>query len=275
LKQLSSLLKKSVSVFIILLSLPASAGDLYHLPVGAAEAGMGSVCIMKTGFWSSFQNQALLSYNRSYSAGINYENRFNISELGTRTAGFVIPAGRASLGIVYSHFGYSCFRREMGGVACGLALGEKIAAGIQVDYFSERTTGEYDNFQSVTCEAGLTVKPRENIMIGLHIVNPVPNSIRKRSLPASLRAGAGIEFSKLLFAGAEAEMSSGKKLLLRTGFEYEAAKNFRLRGGFCTENTSFSFGLGYQVKFLKLDLSFASHEKLGFTSSCSLIIKIK
>ena len=275
LKQLSSLLKKSVSVFIILLSLPASAGDPYHLPEGAGEAGMGSVCIMKTGFWSAFQNQALLAYNRSYSAGINYENRFNISELGTRMAGIVIPAGRASLGMVYSHFGYSCFRREMGGVACGLALGEKIAAGIQVDYFSERAAGEYDNFQSVTCEAGLTVKPQENIMIGLHIFNPVPNSVRRTPLPTSLRAGAGIELSKVLFAGAEAEMSSGKKLLFRTGFEYEAARNFRIRGGFCTENTSFSFGLGYLVKFLKLDLSFASHEKLGVTSSASLIFKIR
>lgn len=275
LKQLSSLLKKSVSVFLILLTIPASAGDLYHLPAGAGEAGMGSVCIMKIGFWSSFHNQALLAYNRSYSAGINYENRFNISELGTRMAGIVIPAGRASLGIVYSHFGYSYFRREMGGVACGLALGKKIAAGIQVDYFSEKTTGEYDNFQSVTCEAGLTVKPQENIMIGLHIFNPVPNSVRKISLPTSIRAGAGIELSKVLFAGAEAEMSSGKELLLRTGFEYEAARNFKLRGGFCTENTSFSFGLGYLLKFLKLDLSFVTHEKLGFSSSCSLIFKIK
>jgi hypothetical protein len=275
LKQLSSLLKKSVSVFLILLTIPASAGDLYHLPAGAGEAGMGSVCIMKIGFWSSFHNQALLAYNRLYSAGINYENRFNISELGTRMAGIVIPAGRASLGIVYSHFGYSYFRREMGGVACGLALGKKIAAGIQVDYFSEKTTGEYDNFQSVTCEAGLTVKPQENIMIGLHIFNPVPNSVRKISLPTSIRAGAGIELSKVLFAGAEAEMSSGKELLLRTGFEYEAARNFKLRGGFCTENTSFSFGLGYLLKFLKLDLSFVTHEKLGFSSSCSLIFKIK
>jgi hypothetical protein len=63
--------------------------------------------------------------------------------------------------------------------------------------------------------------------------------------------------------------------MIRTGFEYEAVKNLWLRGGFSTENSSFSFGLGYLLKSLKLDLSFATHEKLGITSSASLIFKIR
>ena len=84
-----------------------------------------------------------------------------------------------------------------------------------------------------------------------------------------------IELSKVLFAGAEAEMSSGEKLIHHTGFEYEAFEKFRLRGGFSTENTSFSFGLGYLLKSLQLDLSFATHEKLGITSGVSLVFKVR
>ena len=269
-----SLHKISVSVLFFYLSVPVTAGDNYHVPAGAGEAGMGSVCIMRTGFWSCFQNQALLAYNKSFSAGINYDNRFNISELGTRTAGIIIPAGNASLGIVYSHFGYSSFRRESGGMSCGMRLSEKISAGVQIDYFSEKTTGEYENHQFITCEAGLVVSPSEDIRIGIHIFNPVPNSLRKRYMPTTLKAGAGIDLNEFLFAGAEAEMSSGKRLVFRAGFDYEAVRDFHLRGGFCTDNTSFSFGLGYQLKFLTLDLSFTTHEKLGVTSSASLIFKI-
>jgi len=245
------------------------------LPAGAGEAGMGSVCIMRTGFWSSFQNQALMADFKYVSAGFNYESRFNISELGTRSAGLIIPAGRTSLGIVYSYFGYSQFRRETGGLACGLRLSEKISAGIQVDYFSEKAAGEYENRQVVTCEGGLLLKPKENITVGVHVFNPVPNSLRKSFLPSSLRAGAGIQLSEALFAGAEVEMSSGKDLILRTGFEYEAAKKLCLRGGFSSEYTSFSFGLGYSLKSLKLDLGFATHEKLGISSGVSLVFKIK
>ena len=236
---------------------------------------MGSVCILRSGFWPSFQNQALLAHHKSISAGIIFESRFNISELGTRAAGVIIPAGRTSLGIVYSYFGYSQFRRETGGVACGLKLSENLSAGIQVDYFSEKAAGEYENIQSLTYEAGLLFKPKENITAGVHVFNPVPNSLRRSFLPSSLRAGAGIELSRVLFAGAEAEMSSGKDLILRTGFEYEAVKNLWLRGGFSSENTSFTFGLGYSLGSLKLDLAFATHEKLGITSSVSLVFKIK
>jgi len=274
LKQLSSLLKISVSVSSIFLSLTASGGDPYRPSAGAGEAGMEYVCIMKNGFWTSFHNQASLAYNNSFSFGFNYENRFSIKELGTRSAGITIPAGKASLGAVYSYFGYTDFKREMTGLACGIKLSDKISAGVQVDYLSERTSGEYNDNQSVTCETGLLVTPSENIRIGIHLFNPVPNSIRKTYLPTTLRVGAGTDLSKILFAGVEAEMSSGSKLIFRTGFEYEAAKKLWLRSGFSTNNSSFSFGLGYLTKIVQIDLGFLTHNKLGVTSSASLIFKI-
>jgi hypothetical protein len=271
---LSSLLKISVSVLFIFFSLTASGGDPYRPSAGAGEAGTEYVCIMKNGFWSSFHNQATLAYNNSFTFGFNYENRFNIRELGTRSLGLIIPAGKASLGVVYSHFGYTDFKRDMTGLACGMKLSDKIAAGVQVDYFSERTSGEYDNNQSVTCEAGLLLTPSENTRIGIHIFNPVPNSLRKTFLPMSLRIGAGTYLNKSLFTGIEAEMSTGSKLILKTGFEYEAAKKLWLRGGYSSDNNSFSFGLGWMAKMVRMDIGFVTHEKLGVTSSVSLIFKI-
>jgi hypothetical protein len=271
---LSSLLKISVSVLLIFSSLTASGGDPFRLSAGAGEAGTGYVCITKTGFWSSFHNQATLPFYNSFSAAINYENRFGIGELGTRSAGLIFPTGKAALAAVYTHFGYSDFYRDMAGLACGLKLSDKLSAGIQIDYFSERVSGEYNNIQSLSCEAGLLYIPSENTRIGIHVFNPIPNSFRKNFLPSSLRIGTGTYLNKLLFAGIEAEMSTGTHLILRTGFEYEAAKKFWLRGGFTSDNNSFSFGLGYLVRIVQLDIGFATHEKLGVTSSISLIFKI-
>ena len=269
-----SLHKIIVSVLVASLSLSASGGDPYKIPPGADAAGMGSVCLMKNGFWSSFRNQALLAEYRSFSAGINYENRFGISELGTRTAGLIIPAGNSSLGITYSHFGYKLFHRELGGLSCGLPLSENISAGVQIDCFSEKSSSEYENRYLVTFEAGMTVSAGNNILLGIHIFNPVPGYLRKTFMPTRLCIGAGLSLNDLLFAGAEAEMSSGENLLLRMGFEYNLYRKLQLRGGFCTENTSFSFGLGYNLKFMQLDLAFVTHERLGITSSASLIFVI-
>jgi hypothetical protein len=116
LKQLSSLLKISVSFLFIFSSLTASGGNPFRFSAGAGEAGISYVCVMKNGFWSSFHNQAALSLNNSLTAGINYEKRFSIPELGIRTAGIIIPTGKASLAAIYSHFGYSDFKRDMTGL---------------------------------------------------------------------------------------------------------------------------------------------------------------
>jgi hypothetical protein len=272
---LGSLLKISVSLLLFFLHLTASGGNHYGIEAGAGEAGMGYACVMKEGFWSSFNNQALLAFSNYCEFGINYENRFGIKELGTRTAGFVIPAGKASVGAAYSHFGYKDFKRDVAGLACGLKLSDKIAAGVQIDYFSERTSGEYNNNQCITFETGLIVSPSESIRLGLHLFNPVPNSLRKNYQPVSLIVGAGIDMNKILFAGAEVEMSTGSDLILRTGFEYEAVTNLWLRAGFSTNNNSFCFGTGYMIGIVRIDLGFYTHETLGVTSSVSMIFKIR
>jgi len=268
---LFSLHKISVSVLFFCLFSSATGSDPYPLNTGAAEAGMSFSCVTKTGFWSSFHNQALLPSNSSFSFGINYENRFGISELATRSAGLIIPAGRACLGAVYSNFGYKDFMRHTAGLACGLTISGKISAGIQTGFIAEKTPGEYLERRSLTYEAGILISASEKITLGLHIFNPFPNSLRKIYLPSSLQAGAGIYLNRSLLAVSEVEMCSGKNLILKTGFEYETGKNFRIRGGFSTENTSFSFGIGYVIKSARIDLGFATHERLGVTSSVSII----
>jgi hypothetical protein len=271
---LSSLRKIPVILFFFFLFSAASGSDPYKLSAGAGEAGMGNVCVMRSAFWSSFQNQALLAFNKSFSAGFNYDNRFGVKELGNRTAGIIAPAGKASLGAVYNYFGYPDFRRQFAGIACGLSLSEKVAAGVQVDYFSEKTYGEYGDSQMITFEAGLVSKVGENTIIAIHVFNPLPSSMNKMKMPSRLRIGVGTTLGSSVFAGAEAEMSTGGNLILRTGVEYEMMKSLWLRGGFSTDNNAFSFGLGYRLSFVQLDLGFVTHEKLGVSSVASLIFLI-
>jgi len=272
---LFSLQKIIVSSFLVFLSAEGFSGDPFSLKAGAREAGMAGVCVMNNDLWSSFNNQAGLAFNKTLTFGFNYENRFTIKELGIRSAGLVIPAGRVSLGAVYSNFGYADFRRELIGVACGMPFSDNIAAGVQIEYFSEKTIGEYHNSQILTCEAGIIMTISENVKTGIHLVNPVPNSLRRSDLPSELRAHLGMNLSKELFAAVEAKMKTGQKLVIRTGFEYEAAKKFIVRGGFSTENNSFSFGIGYSAGPARVDLAFATHEKLGITSSISMVFDIK
>jgi hypothetical protein len=236
---------------------------------------MSYTCVMKNDFWSLFHNQAGLAIYHSLAFGISYENRYGITELSTRSAAVTIPAGNAGISAVYSYFGYPDFRRQMAGIACGLSLSEKVSAGIQLDYFSERSSGEFYNNQILTFETGILIFATENTTLGIHLFNPIPNTIRKTDLITGMRIGAGTYLSQEFFAGIEAEMITDRKMILKTGCEYEAGKKLWLRAGFSSKNSSFSFGLGYNINPIRVDLAFATHEKLGITSSVSIIFNFR
>jgi hypothetical protein len=272
---LFSLQKISVSVYIALFPLALNAGDPSFIPAGAAQAGMGYVTVMKTDLWSSFHNQAALAFQQGTLFGICYENRFGLRETGTCSASFASKWGRTGIGAVYSHFGYSDFSRQMTGIACALAISGKISAGVQIDWFNEKMYGEYNDRHALTFEAGLLITSSENLRFGIHLFNPVPNSVRTNEMTSGIRAGAAIKLTGNFLAGAEFEMTTGGKVDLRTGFDYEAAKGFWLRGGFRTFNPSFSFGIGYRLKPAIIDIAFATHEKLGITSTVSITFILK
>jgi long-subunit fatty acid transport protein len=271
---LFSLHKISVSVLLFVFASCASGQDLYIVSAGADQAGMGYSCIAKPGFWSSFSNQASLAFRKQLSAGINYENRFNIKELGTRTAGIVIPAGKTTLGIVYSNFGYKYFSRHKAGIACGLNLSEKLAAGVQIDYLLEHTPGEYPQKNALTFEAGVLFDVSEKTRLGFRIFNPVPEPIRKSYLPSAIEAGTQINLSRQVSATAQAEMSTGRNVRISMGLEYRISARLQLRGGFSSGNTLFCFGMGYNVKSVAVDLGFMIHDRLGVSSSLSIVYEI-
>lgn len=250
-------------------------GDPFLIRPGAAEAGTGCSCLMRPGFWSSFNNQGLLAGIKAPAFGINYENRFGIKELGRASAAALIPAGKSSLGVIFSSFGYSDLRRYAAGISSGIKITRNISAGLQIDYFSEKTAGEYNDRRTLTFEAGLLLKPSENVSVGFHLFNPVPNSLRRSFLPSSLSAGAGIKLNSSLVAMAETELTTGTVASFRTGFDYSTQGGLRLRGGFNSRNTSFCFGLGYLIKSTAFDIAFSTHERLGLTTSASVIFEIK
>ena len=266
-----SLHRISVVLFLSFLYLQAPAGNPFAFRGGAAEKGTGLTCLMKKSFWSSFTNQALLASNKSFAAGVSYENRFGIQELSTCTAGAIFRTGKTSEGVIFSQFGYPMFRRVITGISCGMQLGKNIDAGVQADYISEILPREYDNTRILTFEAGAIFRISEDIISAVHVFNPLDGIIRKSPLPSAITLGVGADLSKNLFAGIETSISTGEKMAIRTGFEYSPSANFHLMGGFSTENTSFSFGLGYRIRSIRVDIGFSTHNRLGVTSALSFI----
>lgn len=269
-----SLRKLSVSVLFIILSSSACGGDPFRLAAGASEAGSGYACLTKTGFWTSFHNQALLSFEKNISAGLSCDTRFGLPELSTSSIALIVPQGRASIGALVSHMGYNGYSRTLSGLACGLRLGKQVTGGIQVDLFTGRSSSDYVLNLSATIEAGIIVAASENISVGVHLFNPLPDPLRSRQLPQSLRAGAGMILSRSLYGGVEFCISTGCEPEARVGFEWEVSKNLFLAGGYCSCLNRFSLGTGFRAGRVRFNVAFTSHQQLGISSTASAVFDI-
>ncbi len=264
-------LHKITVLFVFLFFSRSAAGTWLVRPAaGAGEAGMAYACIMKPGVWPAFHNQAALPLLQGSAFSFSYENRFGLKELAARSVCLAIPSGSSGVGAVYSYSGYSGFSRETIGLAGGIMLSPGFSAGVQTNLHIENQAGDYKDYVILTCEGGFLIDLSDNVRAGIHVFNPVPNSLRKVPVQSAIRAGAGIELPGNLFAAMEAEMRSGRRINLRTGFEYTPGARIRLRGGYSTETPSFSFGIGYALKPALVDIAFSTHPALGVTSTFSV-----
>ena len=64
------------------------------LPVGARSAGLAHASVTLGDVWSVFHNPAGIASLSKLSAGVYYENRFGVPEMGLRAGAFALPFGK-------------------------------------------------------------------------------------------------------------------------------------------------------------------------------------
>lgn len=267
----SSLQRTTIILLLIFCGFAVYSQNSFSLAAGARQASMAYTSVATSSFWSFFHNQGSQSSDQRLSFGINHESRFGLAELSNKTFGLIVPAGNGSIGAIYSYYGYDEYNRHTAGLAYGHSLGEKLHAGVQIDFYSTRQAGDYENTNDITFEAGIQYNPVEDLIIGLHFFNPLPNAIRDHDIPTVITVGAGYFFSPGFMSTLELEGSSDGTYSLKAGGEFQVIDGFYLRGGLMSNPMGFSFGTGFAGRFLQADLGFLTHENLGLTPSISFI----
>lgn len=268
------MVKKSIVLLILqFLAIFAIASNDID-PVGARSAGMGRTGVAMPGFWSISRNQAGLAYLQKASAGIYYENRFLTKELACKTGAFAMPTTSGVFGVSASQFGYELYNENKFGIAYANKFGDKIAAGLQLDYLSTHIAEDYGDKSLVTFEAGIIGELSENLYFGTHIFNPIEAKITEyddESLPANFRMGFSYLFGKNAIVNIDAEKDTQSDLALKTGLEYHLIQPIYIRLGIATNPTLNTFGFGVEYKNFNFDFASSFHSILGFSPQFSLV----
>lgn len=272
-------MKKILLTVILYLSLSnAFAYDILQ-PVGGRAAAMGGTAVASRGLWALQNNPAGMANLDRFSFGLYYENHWMLKETAFKSAALAVPVKFGCLGLSFNQFGSSKYSENKFGLAYAKDFGPYLQIGLQLDYLMLSIGNNYDKQSAVTFELGIQSQITEKLRLGTYIFNPVHialrQSINQEKLPIVFRFGAAYQFTKDFVGQCEIEKNTDYEgVSLRGGLEYEALKDFYLRAGVQTNPGLLSFGLGYEIRFARIDVAAQLHEILGNTIQVGMVFSI-
>lgn len=266
-------------IFIFVLSVFSLKAQKENVPIGGRSAAMSGASVTADDFWAAHNNQAGMAYYKNIAAGVYYENRFLVKELGLKSFSFVCPIKKSGvIGLNVSNFGYSQYNETKVGLAYAMAFGPKFSAGVQLDYLYTHIGDVYGNKGVVTFEVGLRSEIIKNLVIAAHVFNPIGIKVAsydKEKVPTIFKVGIAYTFPEKAVIAIETEKDLTRKPIFRAGLEYHIVKPIYIRVGISTNPTTNSLGAGFEFYKFKFDISASYHYVLGFSPQASLIYNFK
>jgi hypothetical protein len=269
------------SVILILLTLNVTIAFAYGLghPIGAKAAAMGGVSVAQRGLWAMHNNPAGMARLDKLSFGLYYENRWLMPETAYKCGAIALPTKLGCLGLSFNQFGSWKFSENKFGLAYAKDFGPYLQMGLQLDYLLLDVGNEYGSFRAVTFELGLQSQVTDRLTLGTYIFNPASFSFEQtlnhEKIPIVMRLGLAYQFTKDFSGQCEIEKDTSREgVSLRGGVEYEAVRNLYVRAGVQTNPGILSFGIGYALRFVQVDVAAQMHNVLGASLQIGMVFSI-
>jgi hypothetical protein len=242
-------------------------------PSGARSTALGTATVTLNDAWCTLNNPSGLGSLNRISSGISYENRFLVKELNTRCFALTFPVPEGTLGFSLVSFGYPLYLQNRYALAFGKSFSNKFSLGIALNYLHTHIPN-VGSTSIMAGEMGMQVKLNSHLLLGVDLFHPVSIPAGKH-YPALFKLGINYSFSRAVSTMLETEKQLSKKPLFKAGIEYQPVTNFFLRIGIATDpvvsSVVSSFGIGFTVQRLQIDLAVASHQALSLSPQLSLL----
>ena len=245
-----------------------------NYPAGAAAAGMGHTGVTIQNLWAVSHNQAGLAGLDKITAGVYYDRRFNLDETSVKSFALALPVAKLGVfGVHFNMFGFSLYNEKKAGVSYARKFGESVNVGVQLNYLNTYIAEDYGSNNAIAVEGGARVVLMEDLTAGVHIFNPTQARLAEyddERIPTILKFGLSYTFSKKVQAALETEKDIDQDAVFKGGIEYRPVDAIYIRAGISTNPVMNSFGAGFVVKNLQIDIAASMHQSLGYTPHMSL-----
>ncbi len=268
---------KRLLCLLIILLLNTAGTSAISRAQGARPAGLSGAVTALYGFCGINNNQAGISLIEHPLLAIYTENRYMVEGMSMITAAFVHPATEGVLGISLNFHGNRLYSESILGVAYARKFGERLSAGVRLNYFHIRTGLPAAAKGCVAAEAGIIYELLPGFFTGVHIFNPSrailseqPQPLADERITTVIRKGVSYVFSPGLILSLEAEKDINHPLSLKLGLEYKPGKNLTARAGIGSNPMQNSIGMGYSWGNWQFDIASSYHFILGHSPQAGI-----
>lgn len=260
--------KNIIFVLIIYLLINRCSAVSLTSTIGGRAVAMGRTSVAEQSLWAIQNNPAGLAYLKGWHFGVYYENQWMLRETAFKSGGFAKGIdGLGCIGLSLTQFGYADYNENKFGVAYARAFGPYLQMGLQFDWLLLHWGDNYPNRNSPCFELGVQSQVTEQLRLGAYLFNPFRlklASVNDDALPIVMRFGLAYGFTEGFVGQCELEKDSQKTgVSLRGGFEYILWERFSIRAGVQHNPDLLSFGVGYRIQRLQVDVAAQMHQALG------------
>ena len=235
----------------------------------AISAGMANVHLMSGDAPFYTNNVAVLGLCEQTDIGINYENRYAIQDISTRSIYAGSKLWSLGTGAAISQFGNTSFNEVNMILGLGKQVFSNLSIGVTLNYHTQYTRTEAERNNHVNAKCGAIYFPSNKWRIGALLENlniNADNIVLKRL--ACIGTSYTEAFFTLIF---ETQLYKEQVPSFHFGADIELVENFNVRAGVKRrEELEVSFGLGYSYSGIYANVAFEHHPYLGYASFVTL-----
>lgn len=241
--------------------------DLYR-PIGARAAAMGGTAASARDLWTFQNNPSGTAYLQGWHCGLYYENRWLLRETAYKSAVLLRSFENVGcLGLSVDQFGGSQYSENKLGLGYARDFGPYLQMGLRVDGIWLHWGEGYPDRWGVGFALGMQSQLTDRLRIGACVVNPFQfgmNTLVGDKMPVVMRLGMTLAFTDDFVGQCELEYDHSRRgIRVGTGFEYVVADRFLLRAGAQHHPNLLSFGAGYRIGDIHVEVSGQLHQELG------------
>ncbi len=241
----------------------------------ASSISIAQTSVSDTHHWTAFNNPAILGYADKPEVGLQFENRYLISQLSTKTVQFELPTNFVNIGLSFSHFGYSLYHELIIGAGFARNFSDKFALGVQFNYYMAYFNPTNSYRGALLPQVGLSVNFSPVLNVGFTMFNPFQTNIQTeyvtKRLPSIFSLGSEYFFSPELVWRAQIDKEVSSNYRFATGFEYQMLQQFTVKlGAYCSDYLVSCLGFGFKTGFFRIDLNCNLHPLLGLNPLTSV-----